>query len=195
MELVTARLRIDALHAGDAEALFACRGDPAVARFQGWRPLSVAAVRDFIAAQPDPAQALPDGWFQRAIRRRDDHTLIGDLGLCLPPAAGDSPQAAVEFGISLLPAQQGRGYAREVLQALFAQVFGVLGRRRIQASVDPRNTASMALLHALGMRQEAHHRQSLWLHGAWVDDAVFALLASEWRAGLPCADPLHAPSG
>jgi len=40
----------------------------------------------------------------------------------------------------------------------------------------------MAMLLALGMRQEAHHRESLWLHGEWVDDVVFALLASEWRA-------------
>jgi RimJ/RimL family protein N-acetyltransferase len=64
-------------------------------------------------------------------------------------------------------------------------VFGQLGRHRIHASVDPRNLASMAMLRALGMRQEAHHRESLWLHGEWVDDVVFALLASEWRAAQP----------
>lgn len=32
------------------------------------------------------------------------------------------------------------------------------------------------------MRQEAHLRESLWLHGEWVDDAVFAILAREWPA-------------
>ncbi|KZC18650.1 MULTISPECIES: GNAT family N-acetyltransferase [Rhodanobacter] len=178
MELVTARLRIDALRPDDAAALFACRGDPAVARYQGWCPADVAAARTFIDAQPlQPAH----GWFQRAIRLREDGTLIGDLGVNLPEATGDS----VEFGISIVPARQGHGYAGEAVRALFDHVFGQLGRHRVHASVDPRNLACMALLRALGMRQEAHHRESLWLRGEWVDDVVFALLAREWLAPPP----------
>ncbi|MGN2244414.1 GNAT family N-acetyltransferase [Frateuria sp. GZRR33] len=175
MELTTDHLLLDHLHPGDADALYACRADPAVARFQGWRPASVAEARAFIDAQAEPAPGL---WFQRAIRLRDGHALIGDLGVCLPATPGDS----VEFGISLSPAHQGQGYAREALHALFHQGFEVLGWRRIHASVDPRNTACMALLQALGMRQEAHFRESLWLHGEWVDDVVFAILAREWQA-------------
>ena len=178
MQFDTARLRIDALRRQDAEALFACRGDSAVARFQGWRPADMTAARAFILAQAAASQDVPVGWFQRAIRRREDARLIGDLGLRLPPALEDS----VEFGISIAPAHQGQGYASEALRAAFAQVFGVLGRRRIHASVDPRNLASVTMLRALGMRQEAHHRASLWLHDEWVDDVVFALLASEWSA-------------
>lgn len=175
MELVTARLRIDALRAADAEALFACRADPAVARYQGWRPVDLAATRDFIDAQPlHPAH----GWFQRAIRRREGGMLIGDLGVCLPEAAHDS----VEFGISMAPTHQGNGYAREALLALFARGFAQLGWHRVHASVDPRNSASIAMLRALGMRQEAHHCESLWLRGEWVDDVIFAMLDREWRA-------------
>lgn len=174
MELTTARLLLDRLRPDDAAALYACRSDPAVARYQGWRPTSVGEVNVFIDAQAEPVPGL---WFQRAIRLRDGNTLIGDLGVCLPATPGDS----VEFGISLAPAQQGQGYAREALQALFQHGFDVLGWRRIHASVDPRNTACMALLQALGMRKEAHFRESLWLHGEWVDDAVFAILAREWQ--------------
>ena len=175
MELVTARLRIDALRPDDAAALFACRADPAVARYQGWRPADVAAAREFIIAQPpEPVH----GWFQRAIRLREDGRLVGDLGVNLPEDA----EASVEFGISIAPAGQGRGYAGEAVRAVFDQVFGPWGRHRVHASVDPRNLACMALLRGLGMRQEAHHRESLWLHGEWVDDVVFALLAREWRA-------------
>ena len=174
MELTTPRLLLDRLRPGDAEALFACRADPAVARFQGWRPATLAEVEAFIDAQAEPAPGL---WYQRAIRLRDDHALIGDLGVCLPATPGDS----VEFGISLAPAQQGHGYARELLQAVFHQGFDALGWRRIHASVDPGNAACIALLKTLGMRQEAHFRESLWLHGEWMDDMVFALLAREWQ--------------
>jgi RimJ/RimL family protein N-acetyltransferase len=173
MELTTARLRLDRLRAEDARDLFACRADPAVARFQGWRPRNEAEALAFIQAQAAPAPGL---WFQRAIRLREGGALIGDLGVCLPATPGDS----VEVGISLVPALQHCGYAREALRALFRQGFDVLGWRRIHASVDPRNAACIALLRALGMRQEAHFRESLWLHGEWVDNMVFAMLAREW---------------
>jgi RimJ/RimL family protein N-acetyltransferase len=176
MELVTTRLRIDALRPDDAAALFAVRSDPAVARYQGWRPADLADARAFIDRQ-SPA-ATPMGWFQRAIRLRENGRLIGDLGVNLPEDAMDS----VEFGISLAPVGQGRGYAGEAARALFDHVFGHLGRHRVHASVDPRNLACLALLRSLGMRQEAHHRESLWLHGEWVDDVVFAMLAREWPA-------------
>jgi RimJ/RimL family protein N-acetyltransferase len=173
LQLETPRLSIDALRPADAEALFAYRSDPAVARYQGWRPASVGEARAFIAAQTGPVRGQ---WFQRAIRLRDDGGLVGDLGVCPPATPGDT----AEFGISLRPDRQGRGYAREALCALFEHGFGVLGWRRIHASVDPRNAPSMALLRALGMRQEAHFRESLYLHGEWVDDVVFAILAREW---------------
>jgi RimJ/RimL family protein N-acetyltransferase len=184
MQLATPRLLIDALRPTDAPALFACRGDPLVARFQGWQPVDIEAVDAFIAAQMAHGAEPPQGWFQRAIRLRDSGELIGDLGINLPAEA----DASVEFGISIAPARQGRGYATETLQALFAQLFQPWRRHRVHASVDPRNLPSMAMLRALGMRQEAHHRESLWFHGEWADDVIFALLAREWIAAHPRAD-------
>ena len=179
MELGTSRLRIDALRHEDADALFRYRADPEVARYQGWRPDTLADAQGFIRAQVDFSSPTPGTWFQRAIRLRDDGILIGDLGLCL------SEDRQVEFGISISPSQQGQGYAREALVALIAFVFGVLRAHRVHASVDPRNQASLALLHGLGLRQEAHFRESLRLRGEWVDDVVFALLAREWQDAQP----------
>ena len=176
MELVTARLRLDALRPEDAEALFAYRADPVVARFQGWCPADLDEVRGFIEAQP--SQPMPVGWFQRAIRLRGENGLIGDLGMNLP----EDPEGSVEFGVSIAPAHQGKGYASEAVRAVFEQVFGPFGRHRIHASVDPCNLASMAMLRGLGMRQEAHHRESLRLRGEWVDDVIFAMLQQEWQA-------------
>jgi RimJ/RimL family protein N-acetyltransferase len=174
VELLSARLRVDRLQLTDAASLFACRGDPAVALYQGWCPDNLAEVQQFIDAQPlQPSH----GWFQRAIRLRENGELIGDLGLCLP----EDPQGSVEFGVSIMPAHQAHGYASEAVRAMFAFVFGELDRHRVHASVDPRNLASMAMLRALGMRQEAHHRESLWFKGEWADDVIFAMLEREWR--------------
>ena len=32
------------------------------------------------------------------------------------------------------------------------------------------------------MREEAHFVESLWFKGEWVDDVIFAILASEWES-------------
>lgn len=174
----TDRLRLDALRAADAAALFACRGDPEVARYQGWQPRSEAEAAAFIAKQAGRAFGAAGGWSQCAIRLRESGELIGDLGVQVPA----DRDAAIAFGVSLQPARQRRGYAREAVAALFDHAFGIWGRRRVVASVDPRNTASRALCRALGMRLEAHHVESLCADGVWVDDLIFALLAREWRA-------------
>lgn len=150
MELRTARLQVDALGADDSDALFACRADPAVARFQGWCPASVAEARAFIDAQA-PATALATGWFQRAVRLREGDILIGDLGIRIRP----DDDATVAFGISIAPAHRGHGYASETRRGLFGHAFDALDRHRVRASVDPRNLASMAMLQGLGMRQAA----------------------------------------
>jgi len=184
VELLTPRLRLDALTSGDAAALFAYRGDPEVARYQGWQPASLEEAAEWIEALA--AEPMPGHWWQRAVRLRESGTLIGDLGLCLPglDRSGDA-NGDVELGITIAPAFQGRGYASEAVRAALDWAFA-RGVNRAVASVDPRNTASVALLCSLGMRQEAHFRESYWLRGEWADDLVFALLAREWRAG---ADP------
>ncbi|HET6588034.1 MAG TPA: GNAT family protein, partial [Oleiagrimonas sp.] len=84
------------------------------------------------------------------------------------------------FGISLLPARQGNGYAREAAGAVLDELFARMGYRRVTASIDPRNRPSIALVESLGFRPEAHHVESLLMYGAWVDDLVFALLKREW---------------
>ena len=172
MEIVTARLRLDALRDEDAEALFAYRADPAVARFQGWKPATLADAARFIEAQHGLAPDTPDSWWQRAIRLRDSGALIGDLGLHF----GDD--ATVEVGISLAPAQQRRGHAREALEVMLDFVFGGLRKRRVTAFVEPRNFMCMRLLEGVGMRRGAD-RDGL---------AVFTLEAADWLAPADASD-------
>jgi putative hydrolase of HD superfamily len=105
-------------------------------------------------------------------------------------SAADPRQA--EFGITLALASQGQGLASEALRALFDYLFSELNLHRVTGSVDPRNTASMALLARVGMRQEGLHLESFWSKGEWTDDAVFALLAREWREGRREGMPMDA---
>jgi RimJ/RimL family protein N-acetyltransferase len=166
MEIVTARLRLDALRDEDADALFAYRTDPAVARFQGWKPASVADAKRFIETQHGLAPDTPDTWWQRAIRLRESGKLIGDLGLHF------MDDEAVEVGISLAPAHQRQGYAREALEVMLDFVLGGLRKQHVKAFVDPRNFMCMRLLEGLGMRRGA----------AKDGDVMFELPAGKWLA-------------
>jgi RimJ/RimL family protein N-acetyltransferase len=85
----------------------------------------------------------------------------------------------VEIGFALAPSSQGRGFAAEAVVAVLDLLFGQLGKHRVFASADPRNRSSLRLLQRVGMRQEAHFRESVLFKGTWADDTVFAVLRSE----------------
>lgn len=175
-EILTKRLRIDDLTAADAPALHAYRSHADVARFQGWIPESVDDARAFIDRNQSKPFDQPDSWYQRAIRWAATNELIGDLGVHF---VGDDGQQ-VEIGFTVAPARQRQGCGAEAVRGLLDHLFGPLGKHRVYASVDPLNEASIALLKKVGMRQEAHFRESLFWRGRWVDDVVFGLLHSEW---------------
>ncbi len=98
-----------------------------------------------------------------------------------PYVTADDPRQ-VEIGFTVAPAHQGRGFATEAVLGILAYLFECVHKHRVFASVDPRNVASMALLKRVGMRQEAHYRESLWFKGGWADDVVFGILESEWAS-------------
>jgi RimJ/RimL family protein N-acetyltransferase len=173
----TTRLILDPLREEDAAMVFAYRSDPVISRYQGWKPTDEVEVAQFIADQRARPFGTPDSWCQLAIRERASGELLGDFGVHFPP----TPDDPIEFGLSLRPEAQRKGFARESMEAAMDLAFRQWGYRRVVASVDPRNTTSVALCRALGMRQEAHHVESYLFRGEWVDDMVFALLAREWQ--------------
>ncbi len=178
----TRRLLLDAMRIEDAAEFLAYRGDPEVARYQGWRPANEAEATAFIVRNGTSDFGVAGRWYQWAVRGKDHARLLGDVGLHFP----STEEGPIEFGVSMKPAAQRRGYAHEAVTALIDLAFGPLRHRRVIASVDPRNTASMALCRALGMRQEAHHVESFRDGDAWADDVIFALLAREWPSPHRC---------
>jgi RimJ/RimL family protein N-acetyltransferase len=192
-DIVTPRLRLRRLRPADVPELRAYRSDSEVARFQVWSPATEDEVADFVAEQARMEPDIPGTWFQLGVALRaaeSEHktdALAGDCGLHFPP--GEPWQT--EVGITLAAWAQGRGYAREALAAIFGYLFDTLGKHRVFASVDPRNAPSIALLEHLGMRREAHFRESLWDKGEWCDDFMYAVLEDEWRASRKRRMPGH----
>lgn len=176
-DIVTSRLRLAPLVASDAMAFFEYRSDLGVCRFQTFEPGSLDDARRFIDALQTTPFGEPGTWSQLGVRLRESGRLIGDLGIHVLP---DDPQQA-EIGFTIAPQHQGCGFATEAVTGVLGYLLGPLQKHRVIASVDPRNEPSVALLRRVGMRQEAHFRESLWFKGRWADDVIFAILASEWN--------------
>jgi len=171
------RLVIRRFRAEDAASLSAYRSDPAIARYQSWDiPFSHAQARSFIesleAANPDS----PGEWFQFAVVEAATGVHIGDVAASVD---ADDPRLAT-IGVTLETFAQGRGYAGEAVAWLLDYLFLDRQKHRVTADCDARNSKVVALLDHLGMRCEAHHLQSAWWKGEWVDEYVYALLAREW---------------
>ena len=179
--IITQRLELRPLTLHDAEAMFAYRSDPSVAKYQGWKPESVEQTREFINTLSGVEADTPGTWFQLGLVHRASGVLIGDCGLHF--LEDDRRQS--EIGITLSPSHQRHGYALEAVRAVLEYLFTGLGKHRVFASMDPRNTAVIELFKRVGMRQEAHLVESLWLNGEWVDDVIFAILEREWRSRQP----------
>ncbi|HEX6619570.1 MAG TPA: GNAT family protein, partial [Solirubrobacteraceae bacterium] len=104
-----------------------------------------------------------------------DGTLIGTVNV----AVGESRQG--DLGFMLHPDHQGHGYATEAASAMLEFAFGSYDLHRVSASVEPRNAASARVLERLGMRKEAHLLENDWVKGEWSSEAIYAILAREWR--------------
>jgi RimJ/RimL family protein N-acetyltransferase len=176
--LLTARLLLRPFEDGDLEALHAMQSDPEVARFL----YGEARTLDEVRAQLDrikPMSRIDDesDSLRLAAVRRDTGELAGDYSLRIE----SREHRQGEIGFITHPRHQGRGYATEGSLVLLRLGFEVLGLHRIFGSCDARNVGSARVMERLGMRQEAHFRESEIFKGEWGDELVFAMLEEEWR--------------
>lgn len=74
----------------------------------------------------------------------------------------------------------GRGYASAGVGLMLSLAFGDLKLHRIEANIQPGNSASLALVRRLGFTREGFSRRYLHIDGDWRDHERWAILAEEW---------------
>jgi [ribosomal protein S5]-alanine N-acetyltransferase len=75
----------------------------------------------------------------------------------------------------------GHGYMREGLELVLRYAFDELGLHRLQASIQPENHRSIALVAAAGFRNEGLSERYLKIGGVWRDHEHWAILADDHR--------------
>lgn len=165
-EIRTERLLLRRARAEDLDRLHAIMRQPRAMAYWSTPPHgSLAETADFLEGM----MTIPSGEGEDFAIEHEGR-LIGKAGLYRFP----------DIGYLLDPACWGRGLMREALTAVITRAFAIHDLPRIQADVDPRNTASLGLLARLGFR-ETHRQARTWLVGEqWCDSVYLVLDAADW---------------
>ncbi|TCP70371.1 GNAT family N-acetyltransferase [Baia soyae] len=173
----TDRLILRRFSTGDIEPFHLYRSNPEVATFQSWEDYQYHEAQVFVNQQIQNHPNQPGSWFQFAVALSGTNQLIGDCALHTPLV---EPRI-VEIGFTLSPEYQGNGYATEAVGALLRYVFHSLGKHKVIAFSDVRNSKSIAVLERVGMRREGHLLQNYMSKGQWIDEYQYSILKSEWE--------------
>lgn len=160
----------------DVDAIYEVFSDARVMRYWSSGPLAnreaAAAMQREIAKNN-----LNDTVWKWGLALRDTNTLIGTVTLFNLSISN----GRAEIGYAMGSAHWGKGYMNEALKALIVHAFDVRNFRRLEADVDPRNTASIRTLERLGFQREGFLRER-WHVGGELQDAFFyGLLKREWQ--------------
>ena len=161
----------------DIDGLFEVFSDPQVIRYWSSGPLAnreaaTELQREIVAGNTN------ESMLKWGIALRDSNTVIGTTTLFHL----NLDNGRAEIGYALASAYWGKGYMNEALQALLSHAFGVMNLRRLEADVDPRNTASIRTLERLGFQREGFLRERWHVCGEIQDALFYGLLRREWES-------------
>jgi RimJ/RimL family protein N-acetyltransferase len=175
--IITERLRLRPYEPDDLDDVYDIHSRPEVMRYLYQQPQTREQAREKLERKMRGAALLEQGdTLSLAVVLPEAGAVIGDVILHW----ASSVHRQGEIGYVFSPRYGGRGYATEAAAVMLRLGFDLLGLHRIIGRLDARNSASARVLQRLGMREEAHFRQNELVKGEWTDEAVYAILASEW---------------
>ena len=92
-------------------------------------------------------------WFVRWMVERTTGIIVGSLSFHGPPDAN----GMMEIGLEVHADHRRHGYAREALRGMWLWVIAQPGVQTLRYTVDPHNTASVALVQQFGFAYKGQH--------------------------------------
>jgi ribosomal-protein-alanine N-acetyltransferase len=160
------------------------------------RPVTQADMRDFLASVwasrrlHHPWVAAPDtparfrAYVERMappsncaflVIRKSDQALVGVVNIS-NIVRGVFKSAYL--GYYAFAGYERQGLMREGLSAVVRHAFGALRLHRLEANIQPGNSASRALVRTCGFRQEGYSPRYLKIGGRWKDHERWAIRAT-----------------
>jgi ribosomal-protein-alanine N-acetyltransferase len=173
--LQTPRLLLRQFRPSDADDLHDCFGDAEAMRFWNFPACTSKA---------ETAKTIP--WLSKATSRSDylswavaDRTDDRCLGL-VNYHHREARHRRLEIGYIIAPARQRQGLGAEAVSAMIDFCIEQLGVRRIEAKIDPANTASIHMAERLGFVCEGGPLRDYWfVQGRYLSPMIYALLVHD----------------
>jgi RimJ/RimL family protein N-acetyltransferase len=182
-ELETRRMRLRCWVEDDLDALATILSDPEVMRYiDDGSPCSREGAARWL--EKIRLRWEMDGFDVWAAVLKETGGLVGWIGLAVSDELSERTPTT-EVGWLLDRRYRGRGLATEGGAASLTHAFGTLGLDRVVSLCHPSNTASMRVMHALGMRPEpdaVDPRRGSRL-------VVYAMTAEDWRGQEGVSNP------
>jgi len=174
--ITTPRVVLRWISENDIDGLYDVFSDPQVMRYWSTGPLPDRQ------AAAKMQREIADGNVKETMMKwglalRESDSLIGTTTLFNL----NLDNGRAEIGYAMGRAYWGKGYMHEALEALVSHAFEVLQMRRLEADVDPRNTASIRTLERLGFQREGFLRERWHVEGEIQDALFYGLLRREWN--------------
>lgn len=116
-----------------------------------WGPQTEEEVLPWIEDAMKHNQAEPRGAHTSVIVERSSGMVVGFIGFGAP-SEGKEQWGELDFGYSMRPEFQGRGYATEALRAVIEFCFTKLGVNSFFGETMPENLASARVMGKAGMK-------------------------------------------
>ena len=131
-------------------------------------------------------RAEDDSFVSLVIRLREDGRLAGVFNIS--EIVRRAFQSAY-VGYGGVAGLDGRGYMTEGMGLVLDHAFGELGLHRLEANVQPGNSASIALVRRCGFVREGFSEKYLKIGGEWRDHERWAIRAELWEELRGAVDP------
>ncbi len=162
----------------DSDLLWRWRAEWSIRRYQPLHDLSSQQLRSDVANQrlSDLHQGKGERfqWIVEVDRRP-----VGWITLVI----NNWEHGLAEIGYALSTPYQGRGVMTEGVGRLLAEIFEHTPLERLEARCAVENAASRRVLEKNGFRHEGTLRAYFRLRGRRIDNYLYALLKSDYRAG------------
>ena len=112
------------------------------------------------------------------ICRNDDDAIVGAIML---NQIFHGPFRSAYLGYFVGAPFANHGYMTEALQLMLRHAFKEIKLHRLEANIQPGNTASIALVRRAGFRREGYSPRYLKICGRWRDHERWAITVEDWK--------------